>query len=110
MSVGLLSLMIFRASYVPFCHNVGVAWGRFAAFTSHFLFFISTCCMRHVCCFETCHEQVMSVVLSSLRVLEQFDVSFCHDVAGDFFFYIVLWNFSTALFDFNDMCLLCLVD
>ena len=41
--------------------------------------------MGHVCCFETCHEQVISVVLSSLRVLEQFDVSFCHDVAGDFF-------------------------
>ena len=35
--------------------------------------------MRYVCCFEACHEQVISVVARSLKLFSERCVPFCRD-------------------------------
>ena len=60
-------LVSLCAFFIPYC------W-----FLLQFLL-ISMCCVPDVWCFKTCHEQVMSVVVSPLNVFRASSVAFCHD-------------------------------
>ena len=82
------AFLLISVFCVAFCHDVwhlltplGFALRLFHPILLQFLL-ISMCCVPHVWCFKACHEQVMSVVVSSMKVFRVKCGRFCHDVSA----------------------------